>query len=76
MKFGFDRPSDFREEVRKWWTDGRSTTDGRTPVRGYTCEPNGSGELKRCKYNILSERKIQIEIFCVCKALHIAPFSR
>ena len=48
IKFGFDRPSGFREEdVWKMWTDAgrRRTTD-----HGYTisspCEPEGSGELK------------------------------
>ena len=47
IKFGFDRPSGFREEdLWKWWT----TTDGRIADHGHPisspCEPNGSGELK------------------------------
>ena len=52
MLFGFDWLSGFRED---WWTpmDGQTPTDddGRTTVHMYTigvsCEPNGSGELKR-----------------------------
>ena len=39
-----------RRRSLKLWTDGRRTTDGRTPDHGHPtkspCEPNGSGELK------------------------------
>ena len=41
MKFGFDWPSSFGEDVWKWWT----TMDARTREPAYT-EPKGSGELK------------------------------
>ena len=52
MKFGFDWPSAFGEEdLWKWQTDGRWTTDGQTDERPWlyyklTNEPKGSGELK------------------------------
>ena len=39
-----------RKRSLKLWTDGRQTTDGRTPDHGdpisSPCEPNSSGELK------------------------------
>ena len=42
MKFGFDWPSGFGEDLWKWWTDNR-------PYLYYnlTNEPKGSGELTR-----------------------------
>ena len=54
MKFGFDLPSSFGDDLGKW-----CTTDGqRTPKHGYSisslCEPDGSGELKRQQFSSLT----------------------
>ena len=52
MKFGFDWPSRFGEDVWNCWPrrPRRRPRQRRTPEHGYTisspCEPNGSGELK------------------------------
>ena len=44
MKFGFDWPSGFGEDLGKWWTD-----DGPWLYYNLTNEPKGSGELKKKK---------------------------
>ena len=49
MKFGFDWPSGFGEDLWKWCTDGR-TDDGAWLYYKLTNEPKGSGELKNKSY--------------------------
>ena len=47
MKFGFDWPSGFGEDLWKWWTDkDNGRMDGTWLYYKLTNEPKGSGELK------------------------------
>ena len=46
MKFGFNWPSGFGEDLWKWWTDGQRMEDRTCLYYKLTNEPKCSGELK------------------------------
>ena len=78
IKFGFDRPSRFREEdVWALWTT--TTTDGRMTDHWYTisspCEPNGSGELTKPEDQWYCKRSPDIWAYCKYNQRTIGPVN-
>ena len=68
MKFGFDRPSGFGEDLWKWWMTGGRADDGWMddgPWLYYklTNELNGSGELKSHCFTLLPYKSIRDQIW-------------
>ena len=68
MKFGFDWPGGFGEDLWKWWMDNGRTDNGPWLYYKLTNEPKGSGELK--KSHIQAYRK-KIDLDAICDVICI-----